>query len=193
MNILNYFRNFFARLRIANLSLVQIASDTKVEYRKLILKTSCSLEIGRQSIIQSNIIFERENARLKIGDRVFIGASDLICAQNIEIGDDVLISWGCTIVDHNSHSIHWGERKNDVVHWSQGKKEWEHVKKAAVKVCDKVWLGFNVIVLKGVTIGEGAVVAAGSVVTKDIPPYTIVAGNPAKVVRKINELKNDDN
>jgi acetyltransferase-like isoleucine patch superfamily enzyme len=192
MNILNYFRNFFARLRIANLSLVQISSDTKVEYRKLILKKNCSLEIGRQSIVQSNIIFEREHARLKMGERVFIGASDLICAQNIEIGDDVLISWGCTIVDHNSHSIHWSERKNDVVHWSQGKKDWEYVKNAAVKISDKVWLGFNVIVLKGVTIGEGAVVAAGSVVTKDIPPYTIVAGNPAKVVRKINELKNDD-
>ncbi|MCB0501084.1 MAG: hypothetical protein KDD32_00210 [Bacteroidetes bacterium] len=50
---------------------------------------------------------------------------------------------------------------------------------------DKAWIGFNVIILKGVTIGEGAVVGAGSVVTKDVPDYTIVVGNPAKLIKKL--------
>jgi acetyltransferase-like isoleucine patch superfamily enzyme len=54
-----------------------------------------------------------------------------------------------------------------------------------VKINDRVWIGFNSIILKGVTIGEGGIVGAGSVVTKDVPPYTIVAGNPARVIREI--------
>lgn len=59
------------------------------------------------------------------------------------------------------------------------------------KICsNKVWIGFNAIILKGVTIGEGAIVAAGAVVTKDVPAWTVVAGNPAVVVKK---LKANDN
>ena len=56
-----------------------------------------------------------------------------------------------------------------------------------IVIKDKAWIGFNSIILKGVTIGEGAIVGAGSVVTKDVPPYTIVAGNPARIVREIPE------
>ncbi len=51
---------------------------------------------------------------------------------------------------------------------------------------DKTWIGMNSIILKGVTIGKGSVVAAGSVVTEDVKPYTMVAGNPAKYIKKIN-------
>ena len=54
-----------------------------------------------------------------------------------------------------------------------------------IKICDKVWIGFNSIILSGVTVGEGAVAAAGSVVTKDVPSWTIVGGNPAKIIREI--------
>ena len=61
------------------------------------------------------------------------------------------------------------------------------VKIAPVRIGDKAWIGFNAIILKGVTVGEGAIVAAGAVVTKDVPPYTIVAGNPARVIRTLSE------
>ena len=53
-------------------------------------------------------------------------------------------------------------------------------------ICDKSWIGFNSILLKGITIGEGAIIGAGSVVTKDVPPWTIVAGNPAQIIREIS-------
>ena len=54
-----------------------------------------------------------------------------------------------------------------------------------IRICDKAWVGMNTIILKGVTVGEGAVVAAGAVVTKDVPPWTVAAGNPACVVKHI--------
>ena len=59
------------------------------------------------------------------------------------------------------------------------------VKISPVRINDRAWLGFNSIILKGVTIGEGAIIGAGSVVTKDVPAYTIVAGNPARIIQEI--------
>jgi galactoside O-acetyltransferase len=111
----------------------------------------------------------------------------MVIARKIELGDDVVISWGVTIVDHNSHALTWADRRDDVLDWARGRKDWSNVLIAPVRIRDKVWIGFNAIILKGVTIGEGAIVAAGSVVTKDVPPYCIVAGNPARVVRVLSE------
>ncbi len=64
-------------------------------------------------------------------------------------------------------------------------KRWDVVEMAPIVIADKVWLGMNVTVLKGVTIGEGSVVAAGSIVTKNVPPWTLVAGNPARIIREL--------
>ena len=66
-----------------------------------------------------------------------------------------------------------------------GKHDWETTNSSPVIIKKGVWIGARSIVLKGVTIGEGAVIGSGSVVTKDIPPYTINAGNPARVIRYI--------
>ncbi len=62
-------------------------------------------------------------------------------------------------------------------------KDWSNVKSSPITIKDKAWIGFNSIILKGVTIGEGAVVAAGSVVTQDVPDYAVVGGNPAKIIK----------
>ena len=64
-------------------------------------------------------------------------------------------------------------------------KDWGFVNTKPIKVCNDAWIGMNVIILKGVTIGEGAIVGAGSVVTKDVPAWTVVAGNPARVVKSL--------
>jgi acetyltransferase-like isoleucine patch superfamily enzyme len=144
--------------------------------------------VGQQSQMLGRIIFDRENSSVAIGNRVYMSGT-IICAESVMIGDDVLISWGTTIVDHNSHSVVFSKRSTDAVDWMDGKKEWTHVEVSAVTICDKAWVGFNVIILKGVTIGEGSVVGAGSVVTKDVPAWTIVAGNPARVIREIPEAE----
>ena len=153
------------------------------------------LEIGAKSIVDSSFVFETETGHIKVGERVHIGGgSQLISKNNITIGNDVIIAWNCTIYDHNSHSVHWEERKNDVSReWENAvkgqsvlqDKDWSVVKSAPITIGDKVWMGFGVTILKGVTIGEGAVIGACSVVTRDVAPYTVVAGNPAQVVRTL--------
>ena len=141
--------------------------------------------IGENSIVHADISFEETGGEARIGNRCFIGRSHLVCYRSLMIGDDVIMSWGVTIVDHDSHSIKWQERRDDVVDWAKGQKNWKHVAHASVVVKDKAWIGFNVSILKGVTIGEGAVIGACSVVTRDIPQYTLAVGNPAKVVRSL--------
>jgi len=151
-------------------------------------KNGCGLTVGRNTTVEGDVFFENHNARISIGERTFVGGgSKLVAAESVAVGSDVLISWGTTIVDHNSHSLRFSERSNDVLDWREGRKDWSNVKTGATAIGDKAWLGFNVIVLKGVTIGEGAIVGAGSVVTKDVAPWTIVGGNPARVIREIPE------
>jgi len=148
-------------------------------------RAGCRLTVGEQSIVNGNIVFERDRAEVIVGKRTWIGNSVLSVASLVTVGDDVLISWGVNISDHGSHAVGWRDRSGDVLDWSEGRKDWTHVPIRSVTICDKAWIGLNSIVMKGLTIGEGAVVGAGSVVTKDVAPWTVVAGNPARVIRTI--------
>ncbi|HVJ09362.1 MAG TPA: acyltransferase [Acidisarcina sp.] len=145
------------------------------------------LSIGAGCIIEGTLVFEREGGEIHIGRNTFMGGSQIACASRIEVGDDVQISWGCEIIDHNSHAIGWSKRMNDVKDWYLGrdKKDWSGVVTRPVKIGNKSWIGMHAIILKGVEIGEGAIVAAGAVVTKSVPPWTIAGGNPARVIREI--------
>ena len=165
---------------------VKIHPSSKLAVSKLNFKPGCSVAIDEQSQVDGALLFDKEYASISIGKRVFMNGT-LVTAQSIHIDDDVMIAWGVTIVDHNSHSISFSDRLEDVTNWKAGKKDWTHVKIAPVKICSKAWIGFNAIILKGITIGEGAVVGAGSVVSKDVSPWTIVAGNPARVIREISK------
>ncbi|NIO39759.1 MAG: acyltransferase [Burkholderiales bacterium] len=187
MRLLASLLNWVWRLRIVRHDGIAISPKSKVAYRKIRLVPGCKLSIGAGSIVQSAIAFDRPGGEVKVGERTFIGGSLLVCAEKIEVGDDVLISWGCTIVDHDSHALAWAQRRDDVTDWYHGRKDWTNVERAVVRISDKAWIGFNAIILKGVHIGEGAVVGAGAVVTSDVPPFTIVAGNPARPIRELAE------
>jgi acetyltransferase-like isoleucine patch superfamily enzyme len=110
-----------------------------------------------------------------IGDRVFIGAaSEFNIRRGVQIGPDCLIASGCKFVDHDH-----GTSRRDVPMNQQADGA-----EAPITLEEDVWLGANVIVLKGVRIGRGAIVAAGAVVTKSVPAYEIWGGVPA---RKLSE------
>lgn len=153
------------------------------------------LKIGDDNIISGSFVFESPEGIIEIGNHSFIGGSTFISHSHITVGNNVTIAWGCTIYDHNSHSIDYLERRKDIddelFSLRNGQsvyknKNWNPVKSSPIKICDDAWIGMNCIILKGVTIGEGAIIGAGSVVTKDIPAWTIAAGNPAKVIKTIS-------
>ena len=162
----------------------QIHPSSFISYDRIHAKRGCVLSIDELCQIDGTIAFEREHASVSIGKRVFMNGM-IISAENVTIGNDILISWGVTIVDHNSHSPLFSQRANDVIMWREHKKDWSHVKISPIRISDKVWIGFNTIILCGVTIGEGAIIGAGSVVTRDVPAWSVAAGNPARVIREI--------
>lgn len=147
------------------------------------------VEIGRDCLVQGQLVVERDQSRLIIGDRVSMGGGTIVdCAEEIMIENDVIISYECLIADSDNHSIYPELRVDDVMSWKNGRAQnWDLAAMKPVRICEGAWLGARSIVLKGVTIGPGSVVGAGSVVTIDVPPRTIVAGNPARVVRSIGD------
>lgn len=145
------------------------------------------VSIGQGSIIRCRIDFDSLQGEVRIGDRCYLGASHLVCHKAIYIGDDVIMSWGVTVVDHDSHSLNWSERQYDVADWRRGVKHWDAVTVRTVCINDKAWIGFGATILKGVTVGEGAVIGANAVVTRNVPPYSVVAGNPARVIRRLKD------
>jgi galactoside O-acetyltransferase len=162
---------------------VQIGRGSVIAWRRIKHVKGNLLSVGENSIVHADINFEEIGGEVRVGSRSFIGRSRLVCYRSLVIGNDVIVSWGGTIVDHDSHSVNWEMRRDDVRDWGKGQKYWQHIAHAPVVVEDKAWIGFNVSILKGVTIGEGAVIGACSVVTHDIPPYAVAVGNPARVVR----------
>lgn len=169
---------------------VVIGSGTKLTGATLSARQpeGCSLSIGSDSNIEASLVLEQASARISIGSRTHVGGRTVLAAaSSIEIGDDVLIAFEALIMDHNSHSLKFRERQRDVRDWINGTKDWSSVAVAPVRIANKAWIGVRAIVLKGVTIGEGAVVGAGSLVTADVPPWTIVGGNPAKIIRTLTD------
>lgn len=108
---------------------------------------------------------------LHFGKRVFVNSGCKFQDQGgIYIGDDVLVGHNCVIATLNH--VEDPDRRGDMT-------------AKPVIIRDKVWIGANVTILQGVTVGEGAILAAGAVVTKDVPPRTVVGGVPAKILKTI--------
>ena len=185
ISALRRFRAERARRSVLSRCNAHIDPSAKVNWMGLVQAPPSGIRIGAGTIFEGSVHADRDGSEVIIGTNTFVGASRLVTAERIVIGDDVLISWGCTIVDHGSHSLRWAERKDDVSKWYRGEKDWHGVKIAAVEIQNRAWIGFNVSILPGVTVGRGAVVAAGSVVTKNVDAYAIVGGAPARLIRMV--------
>lgn len=145
-----------------------------------------SILIGSDCKVTSQLCTRLPESKIEVGDRCFLGKyTTILCAMSIKIGNDVMIAGECYITDNDGHSLDWRIRRNDVMDRKKGFKDWKHVGMAPVIIGNDVWIAPKCIILKGVSIGDAAVIAAGSVVTKDVPARTIVAGNPARIIREI--------
>jgi galactoside O-acetyltransferase len=152
------------------------------------------LEVGNDTMLNCIVTFETELGKVSVGDGCYISNSQIICRNEVDIQNNVFIAWGCWLYDHDSHSLNYLDRRADIqqqlIDFKKGtnfieNKNWSVVNSKAIKICSDAWIGMNCIILKGVTIGEGAIVAAGSVVTKDVLPWTVVGGNPARLLKEL--------
>jgi len=128
-----------------------------------------------------------QNGRCTVGDFTLMNGALVMAEELIEIGSYCLISWNVGIADSDFHPLAPAQRRLDALALAPYYKERPPrppICTAPVRIGDNVWIGMNAVILKGVTVGENSVVAAGSVVTKSIEPNTVVAGNPATVVKK---------
>lgn len=126
---------------------------------------------GLFKIYNGHNIWINENASLILGSGYINNNCNISCFERIVIGNNVSISENVTIRDSDNHSLNGSNPTKGII------------------IGNNVWIGVNVTILKGVTIGDGAVIAAGSVVTKDVPQKTLVAGIPARIKKENIEWK----
>lgn len=138
-------------------------------------------------LILDGILECYEHGRMTIGPYTFIGRSRLFCSKEIAVGTGVMISDNVVIMDSDLHPMSGHKRYRDMQQWVRGKflDVYSNIKSAPVSIGNMAWIGANAVVLKNVAIGEGAVVGAGAVVTQDVPAWTVVAGNPARIIREL--------
>jgi len=126
--------------------------------------------------------------KITIGSYTTIRYKTLVgSAASVAVGCFCIISNNVIIMDNNNHPTGPTERIELCKSGFYSELwDWKHSEKKPVTIGDNVWIGERAIILKGVEIGPGAIVGTSSVVTKDVPPYSVVAGNPAKVVKWLN-------
>ncbi len=170
-------RNLFWRKVIANYGGSVGRNVSIYEGVKFFLKRGCPILVGEDTSIQKGVILSTsETGKIVIGRNVYIGEYCVITSNaEIVVGDEVLISPHCDIVDFN----HIYKDPNLLIN-RQG------LISRRIVIEEGAWVGSGAKILMGVTVGKGAVVGAGSVVTRDVEPCTVVAGNPARVIRKRN-------
>ena len=163
----------------------------------LCARANCSAEkkgnifIGDKCRVYGALLSQGDG-QITIGDHCCIYERSVIGSVNrIDIGNCVIISNHVHIYDNNNHPTDPAVRHAMCVGGFEGDAwRWGHAASAPIVIEDDVWIGEYSMILKGVTIGKGAIVAAHAVVTKDVPPMTIVAGNPARVVKEIKDEEN---
>ena len=132
-------------------------------------------------------LFTFPKGRIRVGNHCYIGEQTRVwAADSISIGDRVLIAHLTTILDNLTHPLDAKERHQhyrDII--ESGHPTDVNLAAKPVRIEDDAWIGCSVVILPGVKVGRGAIVGAGSVVTSEVPPFSLVVGNPARVVRDL--------
>ena len=168
-------------IKVSDISSLQFNGKTLIA-----VSSGSDVRIGKNVVINSSYHTVSPSVTkidvggiLTIGDNSGISSSVIICKDRISIGKSVNIGAGCLILDTNMHSTDWKIRAN------RKHDNPVEAKKAPVVIADNVFIGARCIINKGVTIGEKSMIAAGSVVVKDIPANCMAGGNPCKVIKYI--------
>lgn len=137
------------------------------------VREGATFEVAGLVSLQRGVRIVVDGGRLSIGHLTNVnGLTKILCKVGVAIGSGSTVSWDVEIMDNDFHTM--------VVDGT------ERPSAAPIVIGDRVWIGARAIILKGVTIGDGSVVAAGAVVTKDVPPGSVVAGTPARVIGPVD-------
>jgi acetyltransferase-like isoleucine patch superfamily enzyme len=143
------------------------------------------IEIGHHTHIRGEL-FTFPGGRISIGSFCYLGEHSRIwAATKMCVGDRVLIAHSVTILDSLTHPVDAAERHAQYrAIISTGHPEFVNIDPKPIAIEDDAWIGCNVVVLRGVRIGAGAIIGAGSIVTRDVPAGSVVAGNPARAISR---------
>lgn len=155
--------------------ILQINRLSKVKFGKNLQLRSTYASNPLTPFTPVTISSRSSNSRISIGNDFGMTGGSIVCVKEIKIGDRVLVGANSIISDTDFHPLDYKKRIRDINNGASKK----------IVIEDDVFIGTGSIILKGVTIGQGSVIGAYSVVTKDVKPFSIYAGNPAKFIKKI--------
>jgi acetyltransferase-like isoleucine patch superfamily enzyme len=162
--------------------------DTSYSFRRVRSRIKDAIKLGRGAAVYANSGFDLgPGARVEIGAFAMINGAEIICDQEIRIGDYVLISWNVVLMDNYRVPRSIEERRAylDAILRNDSLGLSFQTQARPVVVGQNVWIGHDCVVLPGVTIGKGSIVGARSVVFESIPEFAVAAGNPARVIRRL--------
>jgi len=161
-------------------------SDLKLANILYFQKQPGKITIGKHSIIKGELITFKHGGEIRIGDYCHVGPdSHIWSAKLISIGNRVLIAHNVNIHDNISHPLDSKSRHEEFAKsLVDGVQETDLLRESEIIIEDDAWIGFNATILKGVRIGKGAIIGANTVITEDVPPYAVVVGNPAKIIKQ---------
>lgn len=185
LNFLKRIRTKYKNLVIYNPTSISIHKNAKINIKnkfyfnkiwkgvnkkagRLAIGDNATLNVKDYIVYSGGFIGIADNATLTLGNGYMNYDSKIMCFKQISIGDDTFISENVVIRDSDNHKILDGK----------------HIPTQPINIGNHVWIGIGATILKGVTIGDGAIIAAGAVVTKDVPPKTLVGGVPARVIKE---------
>src|SRR5687767_1066560 len=154
-----------------------------------------AVEYGRGASTYLGTMFDLgPRGRVTLGDFTLVHGARIICDAEVSIGDYALISWNVVLMDTYRVPMNACERRKELelVPTRDKRLASAVVEAKPIRIGRNVWIGFDSCVLPGVSIGEGSIVGARSVVTESVPPFTIVAGNPARVIRGLTAAERNE-
>ncbi|MBC8132741.1 MAG: acyltransferase [Deltaproteobacteria bacterium] len=162
--------------------------DTSYSFRRFRSRAKDALTLGRGAAIYANSGFDLgPDARVEIGDFAMINGAEIVCDESIRIGAYALISWNVLLMDNCRAPRSTAQRRayvDEILRNNPRAGEFQTEPKAIV-VGANVWIGHDCVVLPGVTIGQGSIVGARSVVVESVPEFVVAAGNPARMIRQL--------
>jgi len=159
--------------QLHGLPIIDIRNGASITLGNNVLLRSSNYRYHANVFAPVKLFVDRPNAKISVGNNTIIVGTCIHAHDNISIGDNCLIAANTQIIDSHGHELSWDDPANRINTTSKAKP---------IHIGDNVWIGLNSIILPGVTIGSGSVIAAGSVVTSSIPPMVVARGNPAQVI-----------